>query len=113
VHLFGAFEAVDGDDDVGMATPSSTVSTTTPTATPGAMVMATATPTVTTTMTPTPTPGQRTRPMSTTRAQARGRKTRAQTSDAWNDFEELFHIVNGKRTRYGAKCNYCKKFLIA
>jgi hypothetical protein len=31
------------------------------------------------------------------------------TSDVWNNFEELFNIVNGKRTRYGAKCHYCKK----
>jgi hypothetical protein len=29
----------------------------------------------------------------------------------WNDIEELFHLVNAKRTRYGAKCNYCKKVL--
>jgi hypothetical protein len=26
---------------------------------------------------------------------------------------ELFHLVNGKRTRYGAKCIYCKKVLTA
>jgi hypothetical protein len=36
-----------------------------------------------------------------------------QTSYAWNVFEELFHVVNGKRTRYGAKCDYCKKMLTA
>jgi len=35
------------------------------------------------------------------------------TSDAWNDFEEIFHNVNGKRTRYAAKCHYCKKILTA
>jgi hypothetical protein len=102
VDLFGDFEAMDGGDGVGMATPRSTVSTVTPTATPGAM----------TTMTPL-TPEQRTKPTSTTQAQTHGRKTHAQTSDAWNDFEELFHIVNGKRTRYGAKCNYYKKVLTA
>jgi hypothetical protein len=43
----------------------------------------------------------------------RNRKTCAQTSDTWNNFEELFHVVNGKRTRYGAKCIYCKKVLTA
>jgi hypothetical protein len=31
----------------------------------------------------------------------------------WNDFDELFNIVNGKRTRYSAKCHYCKKILTA
>jgi hypothetical protein len=41
------------------------------------------------------------------------RKTRARTSDVWNDFEELFNIVNGMRTRYGPKCHYCKKILTA
>jgi hypothetical protein len=34
--LFGDFGAVDGDDGVRMATPSSTASTVTPTVTPGA-----------------------------------------------------------------------------
>jgi hypothetical protein len=41
------------------------------------------------------------------------RKTHARTSDMWNDFEELFNIVNGKRTRYGTKCHYCKKMITA
>jgi hypothetical protein len=103
--LFGAFGVVDGDDGVGMATPSSTAST----ATPGAMATVMSTPTAT--VTPTPPPGQRTRPTSTT--QAHGHRTHTRTSDAWNNFEELFHIVNGKRIRYGAKCNYCKKVLTA
>jgi hypothetical protein len=31
----------------------------------------------------------------------------------WNDFEELFNIVNGKRARYGAKCHYCMKIITA
>jgi hypothetical protein len=102
MDLFGAFGAVDGDDGVGMATPSSTTSTVMPTATP------TVTPTTTPTATATPSPqqgsGQRTRPPSISRAQVRNRKTCAQTSDTWNNFEDLFHVVNGKRTRYGAKC---------
>jgi hypothetical protein len=51
--------------------------------------------------------------MSTTRTQGHNRKTYARISDAWNDFEELLHLVNGKRTRYSAKCNYCKKVLTA
>lgn len=29
-------------------------------------------------------------------------------SKVWNDFDELTHIVNGKRVRYGAVCKYCK-----
>jgi hypothetical protein len=41
------------------------------------------------------------------------RKTHTRTSDVWNDYEELFNIVNGKRTRYGVKCHYCKKILSA
>jgi hypothetical protein len=39
------------------------------------------------------------------------RKTYSCTSNVWNDFDELLNIVNGKRTRYGAKCHYCKKIL--
>jgi hypothetical protein len=65
--LFGAFGAVDGDDGIGMATPSSTAST----ATPSVMATVMSTPTAT----PTPPPGQRKRPTSTT--QARDRKTHA------------------------------------
>jgi hypothetical protein len=41
--LFGDFGAVDGDDGVRMATPSSTASTVTPTVTPGATPTATTT----------------------------------------------------------------------
>jgi hypothetical protein len=33
-------------------------------------------------------------------------KTCVRTSDVWNDFEELFNIINGKKTRYDAKCHY-------
>jgi hypothetical protein len=33
-------------------------------------------------------------------------KTCVCTSDVWNDFEELFNIINGKKTRYDAKCHY-------
>jgi len=75
-----------GGDGDGMATPSSNASTTTATATPRGW-------------------GQRTRTTTT--------KTRARTSNVWNDFDELFHVVNGKRTRYAAKCHYCKKILTA
>ena len=29
-------------------------------------------------------------------------------SKVWQDFDELTHLVNGKRVRYGATCKYCK-----
>jgi hypothetical protein len=53
--LFGAFEAIDGDDGVGTSTPSSIASMATPTATLGAIPTATATPTMMPTATATPT----------------------------------------------------------
>jgi hypothetical protein len=34
-------------------------------------------------------------------------------SKVWNDFDELIHIVNGKRVRYGAVCKYCKDWELA
>jgi hypothetical protein len=40
----------------------------------------------------------------------RGRKS---TSDVWNDFEQLFKDINGKKVRYAAKCLYCKSQLTA
>jgi hypothetical protein len=51
------FGAVDGDDGVGMATPSNTVSTATPTTTPTSMPTPTTTPTAT--VTPMPPQGPR------------------------------------------------------
>lgn len=39
-----------------------------------------------------------------------GRKS---TSDVWNDFEQLFKDINGKKVRYAAKCLYCKSQLTA
>lgn len=47
---------------------------------------------------------------STTSGNKRGRKS---SSDVWNDFEQLFKDVNGKKVRYAAKCNYCKSQLSA
>jgi hypothetical protein len=79
--LFGAFEAVDGDDGVGTATPSSTASMATPTATSGAIPTATATLTMMPTATATPTATLMSTSMaittatSTTRAQVHGCKT--------------------------------------
>jgi hypothetical protein len=40
----------------------------------------------------------------------RGHKS---TSDAWNDFEQLFKDINGKKVRCAAKCLYCKSQLTA
>jgi hypothetical protein len=40
----------------------------------------------------------------------RGRKT---TSDVWNDFEQLYKQVTGKKVRNAAKCHYCKSQLTA
>jgi hypothetical protein len=37
-----------------------------------------------------------------------GRKS---TSDVWNDFEQLFKYINGKKVRYAAKCLYYKSQL--
>jgi hypothetical protein len=39
-----------------------------------------------------------------------GRKS---TSDVWNDFEQLFKDINGKKVRYATKCLYCKSQLTA
>jgi hypothetical protein len=86
--LFGASDG--GDDGNGMATPSSNTST----ATTGALV-ATATQ-----------QGRVQRP--TTVMTCKNRRIRARTSDMWNDFEEPFKVVNGKKTRYAARCHYCK-----
>jgi hypothetical protein len=91
--LFGVSDGGDGGN--GMATPSSNTST----ATTGAPV-ATTTQQV-----------QVQRPMTATTR--KNRKIRARTSDVWNDFEELFEVVNRKKTRYAARCHYCKKVLTA
>jgi hypothetical protein len=64
--LFGAFGAVDCDDGVRMATPSSTTSTVMPTVTPIATLIAM----VTATPMPPQEPRKRTRQPWTTRAQA-------------------------------------------
>jgi hypothetical protein len=73
-----------GDGGNGMATPSSNTSK----ATTGALV-ATATQ-----------QGRVQRP--TTVMTHKNRKIRVCTSDVWNDFKELFEVVNGKKTRYAA-----------
>jgi len=63
---------------------------------------------------PTPTPMAPQGRVQRTRTTKTGSgKVRARTSDAWNDFEEIFHNLNGKRSRYAAKCHYCKKILTA
>jgi hypothetical protein len=91
--LFGASDG--GDDRNEMVTPSSNTST----AVTG-VPMATATQ-----------QGQVQRPMmAMTR---KNRKIHTRTSDVWNNFEELFEVVNGKKTRYAARCLYCKKVLSA
>jgi hypothetical protein len=87
--LFGASDGGDGGDR--MATPSCNTST----VTMGAPV-ATATQ-----------QGRVQRPTTTTTR--KNRKIRARTSDVWNDFE----VVNSKKTRYAARCHYCKKVLTA
>jgi hypothetical protein len=46
-------------------------------------------------------------------AQSQSQRTRACTSVCWNDFEQLYKMVDGKRLRYAAKCNFCKKVLTA
>jgi hypothetical protein len=89
--LFGASDGGDGGN--GMATPSSNTNTTTM----GAPV-ATATQ-----------QGRVQRP--TTMMTRKNRKFHARTSDVWNDFEELFEVVNGKKRRYATRCHYCKKVL--
>ncbi|CAO2161518.1 unnamed protein product [Urochloa humidicola] len=33
-----------------------------------------------------------------------GKRKRKMTSDAWNDFEKIFTMVNGRMVRTGAKC---------
>jgi hypothetical protein len=73
-----------GDGGNGMATPSSNTSK----ATTWALV-ATATQ-----------QGRVQRP--TTVMTHKNRKIRVCTSDVWNDFEELFEVVNAKKTRYAA-----------
>jgi hypothetical protein len=87
--LFGASDGGDGGN--GMAMPSSNTST----ATTGA-------PVATSTQ-----QGWVQRP--TTATTCKNRKIRARTSDVWNDFE----VVNGKKTRYAARCHYYKKVLTA
>ncbi|KAJ1291630.1 hypothetical protein BS78_02G330100 [Paspalum vaginatum] len=47
---------------------------------------------------------------STAAAGSSGSKKR---SAAWNDFDELTKVVNGKKVRYGAVCKYCKHHLSA
>jgi hypothetical protein len=41
------------------------------------------------------------------------KRDRKSTSDVWNDFEQLFKDINGKKVRYDAKCLYCKSQLTA
>jgi hypothetical protein len=91
VDLFGANDGGDGEN--GMAMPSSNTSATTMEA-----------PVATTTQ-----QGRVQRP--TTAMTRKNRMIRARTSDVLNDFEELFEVVNGKKTRYAARCHYCKKVL--
>jgi hypothetical protein len=87
--LFGASDG--GDDRNGMVTPSSNTSTT-----------ATGAPVATATQ-----QGQVQRPMMA--MTCKNRKIHTRTSDVWNNFE----VVNGKKTRYAARCLYCKKVLSA
>jgi outer membrane scaffolding protein for murein synthesis (MipA/OmpV family) len=87
--LFSASDGGDGGN--GMATPSSNTST--------AM---TGTSVATTTQ-----QGRVQRPTTTTTR--KNHKIYTRTSDVWNDFEELFEVVNGKKIRYAARCHYCKK----
>jgi hypothetical protein len=89
--VFGANDGGDGEN--GMATPSSNMSS-----------AATGAPVVTTTQ-----QGWVLRP--TTATTRKNCKIRARTSDVWNDFEELFEVVNGKKIRYATRCHYCKKVL--
>jgi hypothetical protein len=49
----------------------------------------------------------------TTATTRKNRKIRTRTSDMLNDFEELFEVVNGKKTRYATRCHYCKKVITA
>jgi hypothetical protein len=38
-------------------------------------------------------------------------KKRAPRSEVWNDFEELTHVIDGKRVKYGTLCKYYKQTL--
>jgi hypothetical protein len=42
-----------------------------------------------------------------------GPKKRKCTSDAWNDFEKIFEVIDGKPVRTGAKCFHCGKYYAA
>jgi hypothetical protein len=79
VDLFGAGDG--GDDRNRMAMPSSNTSTTV-------------------TRAPVATATQQGRVQRPTTMMTR--KIRARTFDVWNDFDELFEVVNGKKTRYVA-----------
>lgn len=35
------------------------------------------------------------------------KRKRPSTSEAWNDFEKIYEVINGKRVRTGAKCFHC------
>ena len=35
------------------------------------------------------------------------RKMRSSTSKAWNDFEEIYKVIDSKERRTGAKCRHC------
>ena len=94
------------------ATPSSS-------ATPNPAPSSTSTPRTATTSpspaaapTPTPTAGA-TSTQSTSTASTTSKRPRKTWSIVWQDFEELFHDVDGKRVRYAAICKHCKHQLSA
>jgi hypothetical protein len=36
-------------------------------------------------------------------------KSSVTTYKVWNDFDEIYEVINGKERRTGSKCRYCKK----
>lgn len=55
--------------------------------------------------------GSTSTPGTASTAAASSSSKRPPRSKVWNDFDELTHLVNGKRVRYGAVCKYCKQTL--